>query len=78
MIEGRTGVDAPRVYQEFYMRMTFRCDPALRSRPSVTAGSWRNLWPDWLRAMPAKAHPDIHGREVRTAKECPPFVDAMS
>ena len=60
------------------MRMTFRCDPALRSRPSATAGSWRNRLPDWLRAMPAKAHSDIHGREVRTVKECPPFVDAMT
>src|SRR5215471_642015 len=38
---------------------------------------WRNRLPDWLRAMPAKAHSDIHGREVRTMKECPPFVDAV-
>src|SRR5215469_6834178 len=69
MIEGRTGIDAPRVYQEFFTRMTFRCDPALRSRPSATAGSWRNRLPDRLRAMPAKAHSDVHGREVRTVKE---------
>ena len=28
--------------------------------------------------MPAKAHSDIHGREIRTVKQCPPFVDAMA
>jgi hypothetical protein len=39
---------------------------------------WRNRLPDWLRAMPAKAHSDIHGREARTVKGCPPFVDAMT
>ena len=58
------------------MRMIFRCDPALsdhlpRPLPARTA------LPDWLRAMPAKAHSDIHGREIRTVKQCPPFVDAM-
>ena len=33
--------------------------------------------PDWLRAMPGAAYSDLHGREVRTVKQCPPFVDAM-
>ena len=28
--------------------------------------------------MPAKAHSDIHGRDIRTVKQCPPFVDAMA
>lgn len=58
------------------MRMVFRCDPALSDhllRP-VPA---RSALPDWLRAMPAKAHSEIHGREIRTVKQCPPFVDAM-
>jgi len=27
--------------------------------------------------MPAKAHSDIHGRDIRTVKQCPPLVDAM-
>lgn len=59
------------------MRMIFRCDPALSDhlpRPVAARGSL----PDWLRAMPAKAHSDIHGREIRTVKQCPPFVDAMA
>ena len=59
------------------MRMIFRCDPALSEhlpRPVPARGGL----PDWLRAMPAKAHSDIHGREIRTVKQCPPFVDAMA
>ena len=59
------------------MRMTFRCDPALSDhlpRPVPARG----MLPDWLRAMPAKAHSEIHGREIRTVKQCPPFVDAMA
>ena len=59
------------------MRMIFRCDPALSDhlpRPVAARGSL----PDWLRAMPAKAHSDIHGRDIRTVKQCPPFVDAMA
>ena len=59
------------------MRMIFRCDPALidhlpRPVPARTA------LPDWLRAMPANAHSDIHRRVIRTVKQCPPFVDAMA
>jgi hypothetical protein len=34
--------------------------------------------PDWLRAMPANAHSAVHGRAIRTVKQCPPFVDAMA
>lgn len=59
------------------MRMTFRCDPRLADhlpRPFPA----RSALPDWLRAMPAKAHSDIHDREIRTVKQCPPFVDAMA
>ena len=49
------------------MRMTFRCDPRLQKhlpRP----GPARSQLPDWLRKMPAKAHSDIHGREIRTVE----------
>jgi hypothetical protein len=63
--------------QEFTMRMIFRCDAALSAhllRP-VPA---RSALPDWLRDMPAKAASEIHGREIRTLKQCPPFVDAMA
>jgi hypothetical protein len=59
------------------MRMIFRCDPALAEhlpRPLPARGGL----PDWLRTMPAKAHSDIHGRDIRTVKQCPPFVDAMA
>src|ERR1700687_5846292 len=59
------------------MRMIFRCDPALTDylpRPI----SARGALPDWLRAMPGKARSEIQGREIRTVKQCPPFVDAMA
>jgi hypothetical protein len=59
------------------MRMIFRCDPALEPhlpRPYPA----RSALPDWLRAMPATAHSQIHGRDIRTVKQCPPFVDAMA
>ena len=59
------------------MRMIFRCDPALADhlpRPTPARGGL----PEWLRRMPAKAHSDIHGRDIRTVKQCPPFVDAMA
>jgi hypothetical protein len=61
----------------FVMRMIFRCDPALSEylpRPVPARGAL----PDWLRAMPAKAASEIHGRDIRTVKQCPPFVDAMA
>jgi hypothetical protein len=28
--------------------------------------------------MPAKVRSEIHGRDIRTVKQCPPFVDAMA
>ena len=59
------------------MRIIFRCDPALAAHlPRPVAA--RGLLPDWLRDMPAKAHSEIHGRDIRTVKQCPPFVDAMA
>ena len=59
------------------MRLIFRCDPALADQlpPPVPA---RGQLPDWLRKMPANAHSEIHGRDIRTVKQCPPFVDAMA
>ncbi|MFL6700228.1 MAG: hypothetical protein ACJ8GJ_23915, partial [Vitreoscilla sp.] len=58
------------------MKITFRCDPALVDllpRP-VPA---RAALPDWLRALAPRAPSAVHGREIRTVKQCPPFVDAM-
>jgi hypothetical protein len=59
------------------MLITFRCDPALLKqlpRPMPA----RAALPDWLRTMPARAYSDVHGLEIRTVKQCPPFIDAMS
>lgn len=59
------------------MQITFRCDPALVDllpRP-VPA---KQALPAWLREMAPKGFSDVHGRDVRTVKQCPPFVDAMS
>ena len=59
------------------MRATFRCDPALIGRLPRPIPA-REALPDWLRAMPAKAFSELHGEDVRTVKQCPPFVDAMA
>src|SRR5260370_31751484 len=59
------------------MRMIFRCDPHLADHLPRAVPA-RSTLPDWLRAMPAKARSEIHGREIRTVKQCPPFVDAMA
>jgi hypothetical protein len=59
------------------MRVIFRCDPALYDRlPRPVAA--RGALPEWLRAMPASAFSELHGQEIRTVKQCPPFVDAMA
>lgn len=58
------------------MRVTFRCDPALIDRLERPVAA-RETLPGWLRAMPAQAFSHVHGAEVRTVKQCPPFVDAM-
>src|ERR1700755_868167 len=79
----RDGACAPPHHEErsrvceSIMRMIFRCDPALKKhlpRPIPA----RSALPDWLRQMASKAHSEIHGREIRTVKQCPPFVDAMA
>jgi hypothetical protein len=59
------------------MRIIFRCDPALLDRLPRPVPARRRL-PDWLRHMPATAFSETHGQDVRTVKQCPPFVDAMA
>jgi hypothetical protein len=59
------------------MNIVFRCDPALiellpRPLPAKAA------LPAWLRAMAPRTPSAVHGREIRTVKQCPPFVDAMA
>ena len=59
------------------MRIVFRCDPAIENELMRPVPA-RAALPEWLRAMPRTAFSDLHGQEVRTVKQCPPFVDAMS
>jgi hypothetical protein len=59
------------------MNVIFRCDPFLidllpRPQPA------REALPEWLRAMAPRVSSEMHGRQIRTSKQCPPFVDAMS
>ena len=58
------------------MRIIFRCDPALSDFIPKPVPA-RQALPDWLRSMPRHAFSDVHGEDVRTVKQCPPFVDAM-
>lgn len=59
------------------MNITFRCDPALidvlpRPLPAKAA------LPAWLRQMAPRVPSSVHQRSIRTVKQCPPFVDAMT
>ena len=59
------------------MNIVFRCDPALidllpRPIPAKAA------LPDWIRRMAPRVASPVHGRSIRTVKQCPPFVDAMT
>jgi hypothetical protein len=58
------------------VKVTLRCDPALLGLlpPPVPADG---ILPDWLRAMAPRVHSPLHGRDIRTVKQCPPFIDAM-
>jgi hypothetical protein len=59
------------------MRVIFRCDPALVDLIPKPVPA-RQALPDWLRSMPRHAFSEVHGEDVRTVKQCPPFVDAMA
>jgi hypothetical protein len=59
------------------MRVIFRCDPKLRDLLPPPVAAKRAL-PDWIRQMPKDAFSETHGLDVRTVKQCPPFIDAMS
>lgn len=59
------------------MKIVFRCDPALIDLlPRPVSSS--DALPDWLREMPARVPSAVHQRAIRTVKQCPPFVDAMT
>ncbi len=59
------------------MRIIFRCDPALADHLPQPIPA-RSALPGWLKDMPAHAQSEIHGRDIRTVKQCPPFIDAMA
>jgi hypothetical protein len=55
------------------VKIIFRCDPALRDTLPRPTPALQAL-PEWLREMPGAAFSDLHGREVRTVKQCPPLA----
>lgn len=58
------------------MNVRFRCPPELAEILPRPYPAKRGL-PDWLKRMAATApSADVQG-EIRTVKQCPPFVDAM-
>ncbi len=58
------------------MKVQFRCPPELTDILPRPFAVKRGI-PDWLKRMPATAPcTDLDG-EIRTVKQCPPFVDAM-
>ncbi|MGF1563083.1 MAG: DUF6065 family protein [Geminicoccaceae bacterium] len=57
--------------------MTFRCPPEWRDLLPEPLPA-RAMLPDWLKAMPASAYSALVDRDVRTVKQCPPVLDAMS
>jgi hypothetical protein len=59
------------------MNIVFRCDPALIDLLPRPIPARAGL-PDWLRRMAPRRSSAVHGRAVRTVKQCPPFVDAMA
>lgn len=59
------------------MKVIFRCDPTLLDllpRPMLA----KHALPDWLRQMAPRVPSGVHQRSIRTVKQCPPFVDAMT
>jgi hypothetical protein len=56
--------------------ITFRCPPEWQDvLPRPISG--RQGLPDWLKTMPSETHSALLGQDVRTVKQCPPFLDAM-
>ena len=59
------------------MRIVCRCPPELEGLLPRPVPARRGL-PDWLKRMAMTAPDDDLGFDVRTVKQCPPFVDAMA
>ncbi len=58
------------------MNVRFRCPPELKRILPRPVPARRGL-PDWLKAMAKTAPSADAAGEIRTVKQCPPFVDAM-
>src|SRR5437763_568402 len=74
---GSTPPFCPCIGDDGAMKIVFRCDPALEAvlpRPQLA----REALPGWLRSMAPRMPSEMHGRAIRTVKQCPPFVDAMA
>jgi len=60
------------------MKIRFRCLPGWKGRVPEPVPA-RSMTPDWLKAMKSEVPSELlDGATVRTVKQCPPFVDAMS
>ena len=59
------------------MKVVLRCPPELADRLPRPQPARHGL-PDWLKDMAATAPAADLGFDVRTVKQCPPFVDAMA
>ncbi len=59
------------------MKVRFRCPPELKGLLPTPFPAKRGL-PDWLKDMATTAASSDAGGEIRTVKQCPPFVDAMA
>ena len=59
------------------MNIIFRCDPTLIDLLPHPVPA-KTMLPDWLRQMAPKVPSMVHQRSIRTVKQCPPFVDAMT
>ena len=59
------------------MKVVFRCFPEWEGKLARPVPSRVKL-PEWLKSMPPVVHSDVLGAEVRTAKHCVPFIDALS
>ena len=56
------------------------CFAAIRRSPIICRARWRRAARCPTGCAPCRPAriPTIHGRDIRTVKQCPPFVDAMS
>lgn len=59
------------------MKVTFRCPPEFKDLIPEPFPAVRGL-PDWYKALPSEAFDSALGKEARTVKKCPPFIDAMT